>query len=270
MDKNKRIMIGVIVAVILIGGVAIGLILNQTPEKADLSSIHTTSSEETAAVSEAIETESSASETAPETSPSGISASVESYVSGNLSIQYPVIRNMEDTAQQDRINELLKSNATSIITAMGLDDAEDHLNVACSIASIDRKRLTATYTGTLTKAGSDTVNLFYSNTLDLAQAVSLGLKDYSDAYTMAGYVLSDDVVFQGLSDDKLSSVLSYRASLDLDSLTKLLEGADFPLSSDSQWPQSFSYEKQDTICFSLPVPHELGDYVIVSFTPSTK
>ena len=41
MDTNKKILIGAIGAAVVIGGVAIGLILSKTPEKADLSTIHT-------------------------------------------------------------------------------------------------------------------------------------------------------------------------------------------------------------------------------------
>ena len=79
------------------------------------------------------------------------------------------------------------------------------------------------------------VSVFYTNTVDLNQVRNLGLSDYTDGYTMAGYVL-----------------------------------ADFPLASDTVWPESFSYENHGTICFSVPVPHALGDYVIVAFDPSTK
>ena len=87
---------------------------------------------------------------------------------------------------------------------------------------------------------------------------------------MAGYVLSDDVKFNGISADVEAAVLEYRSSLDIDTLTRIFDGADFPLASETQWPESFSYEKQGTIYFSMPVPHALGDYVIVAFDPSTK
>ena len=58
--------------------------------------------------------------------------------------------------------------------------------------------------------------------------------------------------------------------MDLDILTEVFNGADFPLASDTVWPESFSYEKQGRIYFSLPIPHALGDYVIVEFDPATK
>ena len=135
----------------------------------------------------------------------------------------------------------------------------------------DRKRVTATYTGSLSKdGGAYPVSLFYTNTVNLLQAQDLGFDDFTDAYTMAGYVLSDDVKFNGISSDVEAAVLEYRSSLDIDTLTRIFDGADFPLASETQWPESFSYEKQGTIYFSMPVPHALGDYVIVAFDPSTK
>ena len=87
---------------------------------------------------------------------------------------------------------------------------------------------------------------------------------------MAGYVLSDDVEFLGVTQDQKEAFLEYRGSLDLDILTEVFDGADFPRASENAWPESFSYENHGTICFSVPVPHALGDYVIVTFNPSTK
>lgn len=274
MDTNKKILIGAIGAAVVIGGVAIGLILSKTPEKADLSTIHTEAATEAPketlpATTQAPETEESTE--APEGAASSVSASIETYTSGKVSIQYPAVEQMDDASKKDKINELLRANALSVIKANGIDEANDTLDIKCKVISVDRKRLTATYTGTLSaKGAAHPVNLFYSNTVNLLQAQNLGLDDFTDAYTMAGYVLSDDVKFSGISSDVEAQVLSYRSSLDLDSLTAVFNSADFPLSSETQWPESFSYEKQGTIYFSLPVPHALGDYVLVAFDPATK
>ena len=87
---------------------------------------------------------------------------------------------------------------------------------------------------------------------------------------MAGYVLSDDVKFSGISADGEAAVLEYRSALDIDTLTAVFDGADFPLSSGTAWPESFSYEKQGEIYISFSVPHALGDYAVVVFSPDTK
>lgn len=274
MDKNKKILIGAISAAVVIGGVAIGLILSQTPDKADLSTIHTEAAterpKETLPPTTQAETETAPSSGRTD-SVSGVSADIETYTSGKVSIQYPVVGSMDDADKQARINDLLKANALSVIKANDIDESKDTLSVKCSIISVDRKRITATYTGSLTGDGAaHPVSLFYANTVNLLQAQDLGFEDFTDAYTMAGYVLSDDVKFSGISADVESEVLKYRSTLDIDSLTRIFDGADFPLSDTAQWPESFSYEKQGTIYFSLPVPHALGDYVMVAFDPSTK
>lgn len=274
MDTNKKILIGAIGAAVVIGGIAIGLLLSKTPEKADLSTIHTEAAAEAPketlpAATQAPETEETTE--GQEDAASSVSASIETYTSGKVSIQYPAVDQMDDASKKDKINELLKTNALSFIKANDIDEANDTLDIKCKVISVDRKRLTATYTGTLSaKGAAHPVNLFYSNTVNLLQAQNLGLDDFTDAYTMAGYVLSDDVKFSGISSDVEAQVLSYRSSMDLDSLTAVFNSADFPLSSETQWPESFSYEKQGTIYFSLPVPHALGDYVLVAFDPTTK
>ena len=274
MDTNKKILIGAIGAAVVIGGVAIGLILSKTPEKADLSTIHTEAATEAPketlpATTQAQETEETAE--SQEGAASSVSASIETYTSGKVSIQYPAVDQLDDASKKDKINELLKTNALSVIKANDIDEANDTLDIKCKVISVDRKRLTATYTGTLSaKGAAHPVNLFYSNTVNLLQAQNLGLDDFTDAYTMAGYVLSDDVKFSGITSDVEAQVLSYRSSMDLDSLTAVFNSADFPLSSETQWPESFSYENQGTIYFSLPVPHALGDYVLVAFDPTTK
>ena len=276
MNTNKKIIIGAISAAVVIGGVAIGFILSQTPEAADLSTIHTQAAteapKETLAESTAPETTKANEETPDDAATaSSVIADLETYTSGNISIQYPVVSKMDDEAKQQKVNDLLKSNALSVIKANDINEAEDSLTVKCKVISVDRRRLTAVYTGDLTVSGAAyPLRLFYSNTLNLQQVQNMGLEDFADAYTMAGYVLSNDVTFSGISAQEEAAVLEYRSTLDIDTLTAVFDSADFPLASEAEWPQSFSYEKQGTIYFSMPVPHSLGDYVIVSFDPSTK
>lgn len=275
MDTTKKIIIGAIGAAVVVGAVSIGLIFGLAPADTDLSTIHT--QEEATSVPEATEPatveESSSvqeSETVKEGT-TGISVQLETYSSGNISIQYPVVSQMNDSAKQDNVNELLKTNALSIIQANDLDETADTLTVKCEVISADRKRLTAVYKGDrMSNGAAYPVSVFYTNTVDLNQVRNLGLSDYTDGYTMAGYVLSDDVEFVGITQDQKEAFLEYRDSLDLDILTEVFNGADFPLASDTVWPESFSYENHGTICFSVPVPHALGDYVIVAFDPSTK
>lgn len=273
MDKNQKIMIGAIGTVVIAGGVIIGLILGRTPPKADLSTFHTEASTE--APAETIPPETSVPETeaqkAPEKPAAVISAEIMTYTAGKVSIEYPVIKQMEDEEKQNKANEHLKANALSILNGYNISEESDTLTVSCEIISVDPKRLTAVYTGELSiQGGAHPSRIFYTNTLNLNQMKDMGLNDFTDAYTMAGYVLSDDVRFPKLNAQETSAVLEYRSTQPLEALTAVFEKADFPVSKDKAWPESFSYEKQGRICFSLPVPHALGDYVIVEFDPATK
>lgn len=273
MTTNMKLLIGGGAVAVVAAGVAIGLLMSRPSQETDLSTIHTQAAQETMASSQDAAAESPAvseTEEAQTNAPAGVSASIETYTSGNISIQYPAVSQLSDSSMEERVNELLKNNALSVIEANGIDESSDTLTIKCQVISIDRRRLTATYSGDLTVQGAaHPVNMFYTNTVDLTQAQDISFEDLADAYTMAGYVLSDDVKFLGLTPDLLEAVLEYRSSMTVDDLTRIFSQADFPL-DDGMWPESFSYEQQGAICFSLPVPHALGDYVIVSYDPVTK
>ena len=65
----------------------------------------------------------------------------------------------------------------------------------------------------------------------------------------------------------------YKKTLDINTLKGLLENADFPVNTGSvneSFPQVFSYESGGDIFICIPVPHDLGDYVIAKYSPITK
>ena len=210
-------------------------------EEMDLSGIHTSAARETMASSTVAAT--AAPTTAPETekapensgaAAANVSAKVETYKDtekGSISIQYPVVSNLSDQKIQEQVNELLLTNATSIVDAMAAEDPVT-LDITCKVVAVDRSRLTAVYKGTCqVQGGPYPTNVFYTNTVDLKQAKSLGFNDYSDAYTMAGYLMSDDVQFYQVNDSLKSSLLEYRATQTVEDFTDLLNQADFPLKS---------------------------------------
>jgi len=250
-------------------------------EEIDLSSIHTSAvSNETLASEPTKEPEETEGTKEDDKSPSDkesvaqISSAIETYHpddNKNLSLSYPVVSNMTDSKKQEEVNKLLLSNVTAYYEALTGQETPSSMDVTCKVANLDRNRLTAVYTGTYkTEGGAYPVNLFFTNTIDLQQVKSLGINDYSDAYTMAGYLKSDDVQFDRAGSELTKSLLAYRAEQSLEDYTALLNGADFPLSSadagkETTLPQSFSYMDQSTLYFSIPVPHALGDYAIVAF-----
>lgn len=244
-------------------------------EEVDLSGIHTTAAvrETMAPTTAAVEVTSSApTEASQEADGSAlnVSAAVETFKDtshGSVSIQYPVVSNLSDSKTQEEVNRLLLANATAIIGSITAEDSVT-IDISCKVISVDRSRLTAVYKGTMQVQGSPyPTNVFYTNTVDLKQVKSLGFNDYSDAYTMAGYVMSDDVQFYQSTADLNQALLSHRATMSVEQYTQLFDQADFPLSSteDGFFPESFSYTHEGVLYFSIPVPHPLGDYAIVTF-----
>ena len=188
---------------------------------------------------------------------------------GKISIEYPILSNLKDKNSEETVNALSKDSATRILTDYEVDSAIDTVSVTCNIVSLDRSKAVLTFEGSLMKNGASyPVNVFYTCTVDLNKEVLLGLSDYADPYTMAGYILSDDCVLEKPSDSK--EALEYLKTQDINTLWGILKEADFTSETDSRFPESFSYENQGNIYISVPVPHALGDYVIVRFTPDTK
>lgn len=248
----------------------------------DLSGIHTTAQapKETMAaatsapveVTTAAETTKAAqeAETGSDGALANVSANIETFQdssAGSVSIQYPVVSNLSDPQTQKAVNELLFNNATAI-AGFVTKDGPGTIDITCKVISVDRSRLTAVYKGTAQAQGSAyPTNVFYTNTVDLKQVKSLGFNDYSDAYTMAGYLMSDDVEFYQAAPELTQALLNHRASMSVEQYTQIFDQADFPLSSQegASFPESFSYTHEGVLYFSIPVPHALGDYAIVTF-----
>ena len=198
-----------------------------------------------------------------------VKADTETYSSGNISIEYPVVSNLDSAEKQAAVNELLKKNALSFLKANEIDEAKDTVTVKCTVLSADRKRITVTYRGTAKKkGGAYPTNVFYSNTVDVNKVSNLRLSHFADPYTMAGYVLSGDCVFPEADDAAKKELMKFKNEESVEYYTDLFSGADFPFTDT--FPSSFSYEQDGDIYFSIPVPHALGDYAIVAYTPETK
>lgn len=255
-------------------------------EKIDLTGIHT-QEETTASGKETMASPDAAkpSETAVEIkdakdesetqkgSDSSLALSVRSKIAteknGKVSIEYPILSNLKDKNSEETVNGLIKDAATRILTDYEVDSAIDTVSVTCNIVSLDRSKAVLTFEGSLMKNGASyPVNVFYTCTVDLSKEALLGLSDYADPYTMAGYILSDDCVLEKPSDSK--EALEYLKTQDINTLWGILKEADFTSGADGRFPESFSYENQGNIYISVPVSHALGDYVIVRFTPDTK
>lgn len=265
-------------------------------EKIDLSGVQTTAAPETMAEEEEstvpetekptdISVSSSEKETEKSagaaSSVSKISAKINTYTSGKVSIQYPSVEHLDSSEQADTINSLLKDNALSILDAWAINDAEDSVMITCQVLAADRSRITAVYTGTaMAKSAAYPTNILYSNTVNVRKAANMRFNDLADPYTMAGYVRSDDCTFYNVSDELKTELMKVKNDLTLEQYTALFQNADFPIKAESSsstslssafgFPGSFSYEHEGTIFFTIPVSHVLGDYAIVAYTPETK
>jgi len=131
------------------------------------------------------------------------------------------------------------------------------------------ERMSIVYTG---KSGDS--NIIFTNNIDLESGKSIGLSDFADPLTLANYILSDDVVLENASNAQAAGFAEYKKTLSVDILKTLLEDADFPLIKENDinegFPKVFSYEAGGDIFIAIPVSHELGDYVLVKYSPATK
>ena len=279
---------------LLLASVSLALLAGckrKEPDHIDLSSIHTTAAAETETMaaetskalpeeSETIKTsaaaESSAAETGPASNGNTGTTAVNStktrtaaYESGKVKIQYPVVYDTGNADKETAVNQLVKDNALSVIAAYELDESVDTVEVKCEVITADKKKLTVVYKGSISSPeAAHPANLFYSSTIDLNRVVNIGFSDYVDPYTMAGYVLSGDCQFPEASGTLLTELNKVKNETDVMVYTAMFEQADFPF--ENEFPTVFSYEKQGNIYFSIPVPHALGDYAIVKYTPDTK
>lgn len=264
-------------------------------DKTDMTSTHTTAAETmspTTTAAEAKETttapaaDSQTGETKKEDakkagSTSSVTTSIHTYTKGNISVEYPVVSNLNQASIQEKVNRLLNEHALEFIKAYEVDESKDTLSVKCRVVSADRRRLTAVYTGTyMPEGGAHPVSLFYTNTIDTALGEDMGLTDYADPYTLAGYVLSGDCTFADADAALTRELMAARNDMDIETYTGMFRRADFPYKAEKKegedsleavkFPEVFSYEDQGTIYVSIPVSHALGDYALIKYTPDTK
>ena len=257
-------------------------------EKIDISSTHTTAAAETTAPAKETmagkdqidkEKESAAAKetsAAKETekgkdasSALSVRSQIATYKDGKVSIEYPILSNLRDDKTAETVNGLIKENATRIVKDNDLKPASDTVQIKCNIISLDRSKAVLTYEGSMKAEGSDSPSaVFYTTTIDLNKGTLIGLSDYADAYTMAGYIVSDDCVISKPADSK--AAMEYVKSKSVEEYWEILKKCDFTADGLTGFPEAFSYENQGNIYICIPTNHDVGDYAIIRFTPDTK
>lgn len=189
----------------------------------------------------------------------------QSFSKDKSEISYPKLTGSKDDTS---LNTMISDNAKLGLSTFAKTHDSD-VKIKYNIKNQSGKRMSIVYTG---KSGDS--NIIFTNNIDLESGKSIGLSDFADPLTLANYILSDDVVLENASNAQAAGFAEYKKTLSVDILKTLLEDADFPLIKENDinegFPKVFSYEAGGDIFIAIPVSHELGDYVLVKYSPATK
>ena len=265
-------------------------------EAVDLSGIHTSAAETmaettsgetkanaaaetTKAASEKTETakaESSAaseSETKKDSNASealSVKSKIATEKTGKVSIEYPILSNLRDESMTQAVNDLLKKEATEILTAWGLDAKKDEVSIECEQVSLDKDKAVFTFRGLVTVEGTaHPSNVWYAVSVNLNTGSPIGLTAYADADSITEYLSSGDITVVEPAEIA-DNVKDFIKSSGKDLWNSVLAECDFTSVPDGTFPQAFSYEKDGDIYLIVPVSHAAGDYALVKYSPETK
>ena len=223
--------------------------------------------------SSSAETKSGKTTTADKKSPSksSVTENVQSYSKDKSKISYPKLNGI-DSKIESSVNKAIEDNAKLALDSF-TSNAGSTAELKYNVKNQSRNRMSIVYTGTL-KTGNESKKIIFTNNINLDTGESIGLTDFADPLTIANYILSDDVELENATNTQAAGFSEYKKNLTVDTLKALLEDADFPLIKKNDvnegFPKLFSYESGGDIFIAMPLSHELGDYVLVKYSPSTK
>ena len=204
-------------------------------------------------------------------SKSSVTENAQSYTKDKSKISYPKLGGI-DSKIESSVNKTISDNAKLALDSF-TSNAGSTAELKYNVKNQSRNRMSIVYTGTL-KAGNESKKIIFTNNINLDTGESIGLTDFADPLTIANYILSDDVELENATNSQAAGFAEYKKNLTVDTLKALLEDADFPLIKKNDvnegFPKLFSYESGGDIFISIPLSHELGDYVLVKYSPSTK
>lgn len=219
------------------------------------------------------ETKSSKTTTAEKksSSKSSVTENAQSYSKDKSKISYPKLNGI-DSKIESSVNKAIEDNAKLALDSF-TSNAGSTAELKYNVKNQSRNRMSIVYTGTL-KTGNESKKIIFTNNINLDTGESIGLTDFADPLTIANYILSDDVELENATNTQAAGFTEYKKNLTVDTLKALLEDADFPLIKKNDvnegFPKLFSYESGGDIFIAMPLSHELGDYVLVKYSPSTK
>ena len=204
-------------------------------------------------------------------SKSSVTENAQSYTKDKSKISYPKLGGI-DSKIESSVNKTISDNAKLALDSF-TSNAGSTAELKYNVKNQSRNRMSIVYTGTL-KTGNESKKIIFTNNINLDTGESIGLTDFADPLTIANYILSDDVELENATNSQAAGFAEYKKNLTVDTLKALLEDADFPLIKKNDvnegFPKLFSYESGGDIYISIPLSHELGDYVLVKYSPSTK
>ena len=204
-------------------------------------------------------------------SKSSVTENAQSYSKDKSKISYPKLSGI-DSKIESSVNKAIEDNAKLALDSF-TSNAGSTAELKYNVKNQSRNRMSIVYTGTL-KTGNESKKIIFTNNINLDTGESIGLTDFADPLTIANYILSDDVELENATNTQAAGFTEYKKTLTVDTLKALLEDADFPLIKKNDvnegFPKLFSYESGGDIFIAMPLSHELGDYVLVKYSPSTK
>ena len=200
-----------------------------------------------------------------------VTENAQSYSKDKSKISYPKLSGINSKIESS-VNKAIEDNAKLALDSF-TSNAGSTAELKYNVKNQSRNRMSIVYTGTL-KTGNESKKIIFTNNINLDTGESIGLTDFADPLTIANYILSDDVELENATNNQAAGFTEYKKNLTVDTLKALLEDADFPLIKKNDvnegFPKLFSYESGGDIFIAMPLSHELGDYVLVKYSPSTK
>ena len=204
-------------------------------------------------------------------SKSSVTENAQSYSKDKSKISYPKLSGINSKIESS-VNKAIEDNAKLALDSF-TSNAGSTAELKYNVKNQSRNRMSIVYTGTL-KTGNESKKIIFTNNINLDTGESIGLTDFADPLTIANYILSDDVELENATNTQAAGFTEYKKTLSVDTLKALLEDADFPLIKKNDvnegFPKLFSYESGGDVFIAMPLSHELGDYVLVKYSPSTK
>ena len=180
----------------------------------------------------------------------------ETYTDRAVNISYPQIRKMIDTEKQSRLNQILKTDALSILKDYSASDL-DNLTVKLDyvIGRQTSELLSVQFTGSRFLKGTPyPTALFQSINLEMQAGRKLRLQDI---------VQVNGQFVEAVKKGRMHApekVTVERLRLDNGKLIKAFSKADSAVSSENP-ERAFSYFTKDGMGISFSVIHALGDHV---------